>query len=83
MIVRITFVGIVKNSAGKKKGYRDYIDIHTASIEDAKKMWDRWQNNLDRGYMLIGGGGVYHPVGQHGEHGEVKAESFEERKKED
>ncbi len=83
MIVRITFLGIVKNSAGKKKGYRDYIDVHTASINDAKEKWAEWMKSK-WGYF-IGNSGVYHPIGNHNgiEYGEIKAESFEERKKEE
>ena len=75
MIVRITFVGVVKNSAGKKKGYRDYIDVHTGSIGDAKKLWASWAECV-RGYVP-GDSGVFHPVG---EFGEIQAGSFEEKK---
>lgn len=83
MIVRITFVGIVKDSAGKKKGYRDYIDVHTAAIENAKKMWAEWMKS--KWGFFIGHSGVYHPIGNHNniDYGEMKAESFVERKKED
>ena len=85
MIVRITFVGIVKSPSDKKKGYRDHIDLHVGSVADAKKIWESWCGSL-AGY-LPGASGIIHPIGNgrfaHGVFGELKAESFEEAPEED
>lgn len=74
MIVRMTFLGVVKSPSGKNKGFRDHIDIHVGSIDDAKKVWKAWSAKL-KDYGVRGASGIFHPLGVYGE---LKVESFEE-----
>jgi hypothetical protein len=81
MIVRVTFLGVVKGHDGKKIGRRDYVDIHAASIGDAKELWNAWNEGfLKINSGLRGASDMYHPGGKFGE---IRAESFKEHKEED
>lgn len=74
MIVRITFIGLVPSPTGKKKGYRDCIDVHVSSVDDAKKMFKKW---LGHNSGIRGKSGVFHPLDGFGD---IQLESVEERK---
>ena len=81
MIVRVTFLGVVKNKEGKKIGRRDYVDLHAASIGDAKELWNAWQEAFIKvGSGLRGASDLYHPGGKFGE---IRAESFKEHKEDE